>query len=104
MTTPEFQPCLPLAELGESATKAVTVGESQIVLCQFDGELFAIEDKCSHADEPLACGRIRNGWIACPAHGGRFDLATGEAVGPPATVPIRTYPVRVVGGMIEIAV
>ena len=104
MTTPEFQPCLPLVELGDAMTKAVTVGGRAIVLCQSGGELFAIEDKCSHADEPLACGRIRNGWIACPAHGGRFDLETGEAVGPPATEPIRTYPVRVVGGMIEVAV
>lgn len=104
MTTPEFQPCLPLAELGEAATLGVAVGGHAIVLCQSDGELFAIEDKCSHADEPLACGRIRNGWIACPAHGGRFDLATGEAIGPPATEPIRTFPVRLVGGMIEVAV
>ena len=103
MTTPEFQPCLPLAELGEAMTLGVTVSGHAIVLCQFEGELFAIENKCSHADEPLACGRIRNGWIACPAHGGRFDLATGEAVGPPATEPIRTYPVRVLGGMVEVA-
>lgn len=103
MTTPEFQPCLPLAELGEKATTAVTVGTSRIVLCQFDGELYAIEDKCSHADESLACGRIRNGWIACPAHGARFDLETGEVLGPPATEPIKTYPVRVVGAMIEVA-
>lgn len=103
MITPEFQPCLPLAELGEAMTTAVTVGGQAIVLCQFDGELFAIEDKCSHADEPLACGRIRNGWIACPAHGGRFDLATGEAIGPPASAPIRTFPIRVVGGMVEVA-
>ena len=104
MTAPAFQPCLPLSELGDKATTAVIVGGQRIVLCQSDGQLFAIEDRCSHADEPLACGRIRNGWIACPAHGGRFDLATGEAVGPPASEPIRTYPVRVVGGMIEVAV
>ena len=103
MTTPEFQPCLPLAELGESETAAVTVGTSKIVLCRYGGEVFAIEDKCSHADEPLACGRIRNGWIACPAHGARFDLETGEVLGPPATAPIRTYPVRVVGETIEVA-
>lgn len=104
MTAPAFQPCLPQSELGDRATTAVIVGGQRIVLCQFDGALFAIEDKCSHADEPLACGRIRNGWIACPAHGGRFDLATGEAIGPPATEPIQTYRVRVVAGMVEVAV
>jgi 3-phenylpropionate/trans-cinnamate dioxygenase ferredoxin component len=104
MTTPEFQPCLPLADLGDAMTKAVNIGGEEIVLCQSGGKLYAIANRCSHADEPLACGRIRNGWIACPAHGGRFDLETGEAVGPPATEPIPIYPVRVVGEMIEVAV
>ena len=54
MTAPAFQPCLPRSELGDRATVAVIVGGQRIVLCQFDGALFAIEDKCSHADEPLA--------------------------------------------------
>jgi nitrite reductase/ring-hydroxylating ferredoxin subunit len=104
MITPEFQFCLSLADLGEKAAMAVTIGGRPIVICQFEGELFAIENKCSHADEPLACGRIRNGWIACPAHGARFDLATGEVLGPPATEPIKTYPVRLVGASIEVAI
>jgi 3-phenylpropionate/trans-cinnamate dioxygenase ferredoxin subunit len=75
-----------------------------ILVCNSQGHFFAIENKCSHADEPLACGRIRNGWIACPAHGARFDLATGGAMNPPAKDPIRTFALRVVDGMIEIAV
>jgi nitrite reductase/ring-hydroxylating ferredoxin subunit len=104
MITPEFQPCLPFDQLGETTPTAVTLGGEEIALCRFGDRVYAIANRCSHADEPLACGRIRNGWIACPAHGGRFDLETGEAVGPPATEPIRTYPVRVVGGMVEVAV
>ena len=103
MTAPEFHPCLPLAELDENATRAHLIGAVRIVLCRHDGEVYAIENRCSHADEPLACGRIRNGWIACPAHGARFDLATGEVLGPPATEPIRTYPVRIVEGIVEVA-
>jgi nitrite reductase/ring-hydroxylating ferredoxin subunit len=47
---------------------------------------------------------MRLGWIACPAHGARFDLATGEALGPPANAPIRTFAVRVSDGMIEVEV
>ena len=103
MTAPEFQPCLPVAELGDNATRAHMIGGTRIVLCRHDGVVYAIEDRCSHADEPLACGRVRNGWIACPAHGARFDLATGEVLGPPATAPIRTYAVRVVEGIVEVA-
>ena len=81
-----------------------TVDGCAVLICNNQGSFFAIENKCSHADEPLECGRIRNGWIACPAHGARFDLASGEAMNPPAKDPIKIYAVRVVGDMIEVAV
>ena len=103
MTAPRFHPCLPLSDIAEDTLHSVLLGAARIVLCRHDGVVYAIEDRCSHADEPLACGRIRNGWIACPAHGARFDLATGEVLGPPATEPIRTYPVRIVEGIVEVA-
>jgi len=66
--------------------------------------IHALDNMCSHAQEPLACGRMRLGWIACPAHGARFDLETGEALTGPASDPIATYAVRVVDGMIEVAI
>lgn len=103
MADTSFHPAIPLSDLPDNSTKLVSVGATQIVLCHSDGEVFALENRCSHADEPIACGRMRLGWIACPAHGARFDLATGEALGPPATAPIRTFAVRIVDGMIEVA-
>lgn len=104
MPDPAFHRCLPLSELADREPKAVTVDGVEVVLCLYDGQVFAIASRCSHAEEPLACGRIRNGWIACPAHGARFDLETGGVLGPPATEPIRIFPVRVIEGMIEVAV
>ena len=65
------------------------------------GEFFVVVNKCSHAEEKLDCGRVRAGWVACPVHGARFRLATGEAMNPPATQPIATFAVRVVDGWIE---
>lgn len=84
-------------------TRAVAVNGRDILLCNSDGQIHAIAALCSHADEPLACGRIRLGWIACPAHGARFDLETGEPLTGPASAPIATYRVRIVDGMIEVA-
>jgi 3-phenylpropionate/trans-cinnamate dioxygenase ferredoxin subunit len=72
-----------------------------LLICHSAGAFFVIANQCSHAQEPLDCGRVRNGWVACPVHGARFDLATGAAMNPPATSPIATYPVRVVDGWIE---
>lgn len=83
--------------------KVVEIGGRSILLCHSRDGLFAIENMCSHAAEPLECGRMKAGWIACPVHGARFDLATGEAMNPPATQPIATFPVRISeDGQIEV--
>ena len=103
MNDPQFFAALALADLDDGTTKLVGVAGTDVLLCHDEGEVYAIENRCSHLEEPLACGKVKWGWIACPAHGARFDLATGEAMNPPATAPIRTFPVRVVDGMIEVA-
>ena len=46
-------------------------------------------------------GRLSDGWldgelIECPLHAARFDVRTGKVLDPPATVDLKTYPVRVV--------
>ena len=98
-----FTPVLPLADVPPGTVREVSVGGRSIVLCHDTDGLYAVENKCSHADMPLACGRMRHGWIMCPTHGARFDLATGEALGPPASAAIATFAVRVVDGMVEVA-
>ena len=103
MSETDFVAAAPLDEVPPGKTRAVTVGGRAILLCNSDGRIHAIAALCSHAEEPLACGRIRLGWIACPAHGARFDLETGEALTGPASEPIATYAVRIVDGMIEVA-
>jgi 3-phenylpropionate/trans-cinnamate dioxygenase ferredoxin subunit len=63
------------------------------------GELFAIEDRCSHDDGPLCEGD----WepdrcvVICPRHGANFDIRTGKALTLPAYIKVDTYPVKVVG-------
>jgi 3-phenylpropionate/trans-cinnamate dioxygenase ferredoxin component len=103
MSALEFTGVASLADVPDGAAIVRDLAGRSILICNFHGALFAIENRCSHAEEPLACGRIRNGWIACPAHGARFDLETGEALTGPAQSPIATFPLRVVGDMIEVA-
>jgi 3-phenylpropionate/trans-cinnamate dioxygenase ferredoxin subunit len=82
----------------------VEAGGTEIVLCHTLDKVFAVQNLCSHAHEKLDCGRMKSGWLACPVHGARFDLATGDPINPPATMPIRTYEVRVEDGEILVAV
>ncbi|MEP6867822.1 MAG: non-heme iron oxygenase ferredoxin subunit [Novosphingobium sp.] len=99
-----YTPVAAMADLPSGAKKLVMVGTTPVLLCHDGDQIYAISNHCSHAQEPLDCGRMRNGWISCPVHGARFDLATGEALNPPASEPIQTYPVRIVGEMIEVAI
>ena len=104
MTERRFTQVATVADVPPDTIKVVDVDGRSILIVNHDRTLFAVENRCSHAEQPLACGRLRWGWIACPAHGAKFDLATGEALSQPATDPIRTFEVRVVDEVIEIAV
>jgi 3-phenylpropionate/trans-cinnamate dioxygenase ferredoxin subunit len=84
--------------------KPVTVEGKPVLVCNVNGTLYAISNVCSHNDKPLERGRIGNGWIACPTHGARFELATGRAMCLPAVKPIETYEVRVIDEWIEVLV
>ena len=91
-------------EVPVGTKKLVEVQGNEIVLCNSRDTIYAIRNLCSHAYEKLDCGRMKNGWIACPVHGARFDLETGQPMNPPAVMPIDTFAVRVVGDVIEVAV
>ncbi|WP_298931789.1 non-heme iron oxygenase ferredoxin subunit [uncultured Ramlibacter sp.] len=70
-----------------------------------DGSLLhALHDLCTHGAARLSDGYIENGCVECPLHQGLFKLATGEACGGPVTEGVRTYPVRVHEGRVQVAV
>jgi 3-phenylpropionate/trans-cinnamate dioxygenase ferredoxin component len=104
MAEPDFIDVAALAEVPSDTVKAITVGGRDVLIVHTEDGLYAVENRCSHADQPLDCGRVKYGWISCPAHGSRFDLETGEALTRPATNPIAVFAVRVVDDRIEVAV
>jgi 3-phenylpropionate/trans-cinnamate dioxygenase ferredoxin component len=104
MTDRLFVPVAKLADVPPGKSLAVEVGERSILLANSLDQIFAVINSCSHAQERLECGKVRNGWVSCPVHGARFDLETGEAINPPAKDPIDVFPVRIVGEMIEVKV
>src|SRR5919107_2885540 len=67
-----------------------------------DGELFAIDDTCTHQDASLSEGWLEGCQIECPLHAASFDLRTGEPTGPSAKRPVRTYPTQVRDGVIYV--
>jgi 3-phenylpropionate/trans-cinnamate dioxygenase ferredoxin component len=81
-------------------------GAEDLVVCiaKSQGEIYALADICSHADANLSDGDVGNGTVECWLHGSRFDLRTGRPTGLPANRPVPTYPVKVDGGDILVAV
>ena len=76
----------------------------EIVLCNVGGEIYAVVDACSHDGGMLGFGDLEDKFLACPRHGALFDVTNGAATTPPATLPIRTYPVRVENGEVQVAI
>lgn len=74
-----------------------------VAVFNIGGELYAIEDVCTHDGGGLAGGAIDDCTVACPRHGAKFCLRTGEALTPPAYEPVRTYRTRVNDGTIEVS-
>lgn len=93
-------------ELPEGGRKLVEVDGIEIGVFNCDGELLAIEDRCSHDDGPLAEGDFDPVacTVECPRHGSIFDLRSGRPRTLPAYVPVETFEVRVDDGEIKLQV
>jgi nitrite reductase/ring-hydroxylating ferredoxin subunit len=64
-----------------------------VVVCRVAGQLYAVEDNCSHREARLSEGRLRGSLLTCPLHGAQFDVRTGAQQGPPAPCPIASFPI-----------
>ena len=69
-------------------------GDTPIAVYNIDGQLYAIEDVCTHDGGDLAGGEVFGFEVECPRHGARFDVRTGAVTRPPAYEPIASFPVR----------
>jgi 3-phenylpropionate/trans-cinnamate dioxygenase ferredoxin subunit len=78
----------------------VTVGDHRIAMFRINDDVYAIGDRCSHAEASLAEGELWDTSVECPRHGSEFDLKTGEPSALPATVPVPVYQVSVEDGTV----
>jgi len=100
---PEVEVC-PLDELPPGELKHVTADPVSVCVYNLGGELYAIEDRCSHDDGPLCEGDFdaEEGVVVCPRHGATFDVRTGDALTLPAFEPVAVFPVRVDDGVVKV--
>ena len=86
-----------LDALPDGAGHLVEAAGRRLALFRRGTEVFALGDRCSHAEASLAEGDVYGDTVECPRHGAAFDLRTGAALSLPATHPVPVYPAEVAG-------
>lgn len=82
--------------------RVVATDEIPIAVFNLDGHYYAVENRCTHEEAELSDGTLEGDEIICPLHGARFSVVTGAALTPPAYENLRTFPVRVTNGWVEV--
>ncbi|MGW7056103.1 bifunctional 3-phenylpropionate/cinnamic acid dioxygenase ferredoxin subunit [Streptomyces sp. NPDC054887] len=95
-------PVCPLADLPQGEARRLETEPPIAVFHTEDGDVYAIDDTCTHQDASLADGWLDGCEVECPLHASKFDLRTGCADAPPAKRPVRTHEVGIEDGMVYV--
>ena len=68
---------------------------TRVLLVRLQGIVYASSDRCTHEDADMSGAYVRSGGLMCPLHLSFFDPKTGKPQNPPATEPMKTYPVKI---------
>jgi len=95
-----------LDDIAKGTAMRVEAGRTVIALVRIDDDVYAIGDRCTHADISLSEGEVDcdDRTLECWKHGSTFSLVDGEPQTLPATKPVPTYAVRVEDGRILVDV
>jgi 3-phenylpropionate/trans-cinnamate dioxygenase ferredoxin subunit len=99
-----MKPVIRMADLSEGEMCSVTVDGIDVLVCNVEGQFYAMHNQCSHARQKLSQGRLRGYEVACPLHGARFDVRDGSVKAPPANRPVTGFPVLLQDGKVHITI
>jgi len=99
-----FVEIAPENRLSEGETLRVEIDSHVLTVARHEGQVYAVQEFCTHRYGPLSEGTVQNGHIICPWHGSGFDLRTGKVCEGPAKVDLRTFPVQIRNGTICIGI
>ncbi|MBV9879269.1 MAG: non-heme iron oxygenase ferredoxin subunit [Gemmatirosa sp.] len=92
-----------LDALAPDSMLGVIVSGERVCLVRLGDDVYALEDRCTHALFPLSRGTLLpNGTVECPWHGAQFDCRTGAPCRGPATLEAQTYDVLLRDGDVHV--
>ncbi|WP_165772151.1 Rieske (2Fe-2S) protein [Niveispirillum lacus] len=95
-----YHDLISIDELPTGEKRLLMLAGEEVLLCRVPAGVFALRNRCPHAESPLHEGRLRQNSISCPLHGARFDLVSGRALGGTGYRPLTCFPVKVEGGRV----
>ena len=98
----EFIKVAKAADIPDPGRLVLEVDDNLVLLLHVGGDFFCIDDVCTHDGDTLSEGELEDHAIACPRHGAKFDIRTGEALTMPATEDTRRHEVKVENGNVYI--
>jgi nitrite reductase/ring-hydroxylating ferredoxin subunit len=99
---PEFHPVAARSAVPEGRGLTVFAAGRNVALFNMGGEIFALDGICPHKGAPLGEGFCEDGKVFCPMHGWSFEIKSGACLDRPDR-PAQSFPVRIAGDMIEVA-
>lgn len=87
-----------LGALGDGRMQSCPAGPFQVLVCRVGGQLYAIEDQCSHDETTLSDGELDGFTLTCPLHFAQFDVRDGKHTCPPAYRGVTSFAVTEVPG------
>ena len=98
-----FKPVGPAEEVTDGAMKAYEIDGVKVAVANVGGTMHAFGNVCTHMRYPLTKGGLEGTTVTCPCHGSQFDVTTGAVLQGPATDPVGSFPARIEGGLLEVA-
>ena len=101
----EFVTAIKTTEIPVDSVKAIDVRGTRIAVANVGDTYYAFDDECTHEQCSLAeYGELAGTTLTCTCHGSEFDVRTGKVLAPPATLPVKVYPIQVAGDSLQIEV
>lgn len=91
------------SDFADGQVAAAVAGGQALAVFRLGEELFALKDLCTHGNARLSDGYVEDGCVECPLHQGLFDIRSGAPRCAPVTEAVRSFPVRVVAGRVQVA-
>ncbi len=104
MSDTDWTDAAAVAAVPEHDVIGMTVAGRELALYRTGGEIFATDNLCTHGHARLCDGFLDGHEIECPLHQGKFDVRTGQPTCAPVTQAIRSYPVKIEGGRVFLAI